>query len=212
MADATRLPAAPACTSDGVVTPVSPAVPTLLNNVLFPTAEGSYSRFDVLLADGKIAFIGSALPAELDTPGLLRIDCTERLILPGFVNAHTHSVEHWVRGLIKPLPLELWVQALIRNEPRGDNGWFGADSYVQTPAEALKLSAIMGGVESLLSGCTAVIDHVFIRDLDDMAAVVEGYKAVGMRAFIAPMLGDETIRWPYHSNPKQALDPQTGPP
>ena len=55
---------------------------------------------------------------------------SERLLLPGFVNAHTHSTEHWARGLIKPLPLELWVQQLIRHEPRGDAGWHGTRRWL----------------------------------------------------------------------------------
>jgi hypothetical protein len=41
----------------------------------------------------------------------------------------------------------------------------------------IKTSAVLCGVESLLSGCSAVIDHLFVRDLDDLAAAVEGYKA-----------------------------------
>jgi len=47
------------------------------------------------------------------------------------------------------------------------------------------------GVESLLSGCTAVMDHLFIRNMEDLAAAVDAYKAVGVRAFIAPMLNDD---------------------
>lgn len=229
-------------TADGVCGPsLGPAEPTLLSNVLFPTEDGGYARSDVLLAGGKIAFIGAAgaaLPADLSSPSPLNIDCTERMLLPGFVNAHTHSVEHWCHGLIKPLPLELWVQQLLRHEPRGAAGWYGADSFSKTPADMIKISAVLCGVESMLSGCSAVLDHLFVRDLDDIAAAVEGYKAsagprarpgssptpkpiswagkpppapralrsrpvshtpsrqaVGVRAFIAPMLGDEAAMY-----------------
>lgn len=35
-------------------------------------------------------------------------------ICAGTVNCHTHSSEHWARGLIKPLPLELWLHELVR--------------------------------------------------------------------------------------------------
>lgn len=160
---------------------------TLLRNVLLPLAAGGYARQDVVLADGTIQGIGP--PNTLK--GSLEVDCTERMLLPGFVNAHTHSIEHWARGLIKPLPLELWVQQLIRHEPRGDEGWCGTDSFVSTPSSAIGLSAMLCGVEALLSGCTAILDHLFIRSLDDLEAAVNAYKALGIRAFIAPMLNDD---------------------
>ena len=173
---------------------LSTAVPTLLRNALVPAVDGSNARQDVLLDGGKIVQLGDggsiAPPAGADV-----VDCTERMLLPGFVNAHTHSVEHWARGLIKPLPLELWLQQLIRHEPRGEAGWCGVDSWLQTPASAIGLSAMMCGAESLLSGCTAIMDHLLIRDLDDLAAAVSAYKAMGIRAFIAPMLGDDAIMY-----------------
>lgn len=174
--------------------PLPPAEPTLLQNALLPDSEGGYKRADVLLKDGKIALIGPVggdLPAPLTTPTPAVVDCTERMLLPGFVNAHMHSTQHWARGLIRPLPLELWVQQLIRHEPRGEAGWKGSASFTDTPAEAIGLSALHCGVESLLSGCTAVLDHVFVRHLDDLGAVVQAYKSLGVRAFIAPMLNDD---------------------
>mmetsp|Transcript_42946 Transcript_42946/g.78045 ORF Transcript_42946/g.78045 Transcript_42946/m.78045 type:complete len:569 (-) Transcript_42946:49-1755(-) len=169
---------------------------TFLANALVPTDDG-YARQDILLAKGKIAKI---LPAGEGTAAFgnsveVTIDCTEKMLLPGFVNAHTHSTEHWAHGLIKPLPLELWVGQLLRHEPRGDAGWYGKDSFAQTPAEAVGVSALHCGVETLLSGCTAILDHVFIRHLDDLDALVRAYKVLGIRAFIAPMLNDDALMY-----------------
>ena len=93
-----------------------PAVPTLLSKVLIPTDDG-YARKDIVLADGIIAHIGEpGSGAEVAGAAAEAVDCTERLLLPGFVNAHTHSIEHWARGLIKPLPLEL---AMFRSLEEG---------------------------------------------------------------------------------------------
>ena len=179
------------------VCPLPPARCTLLRGVMLPVSGadgdgGGYVRRDVLLDGGVIAKIEPAgsLPAA---PGAELLDCAERLLLPGFVNGHTHSVEHWARGLIKPLPLELWVQQLMRHEPRGEAGWDGPASYETTPAAMVGLSALHCGVEALLSGCTAIMDHLYIRDLDDLAAAVAAYRALGIRAFIAPMLGDDAV-------------------
>mmetsp|Transcript_26946 Transcript_26946/g.62088 ORF Transcript_26946/g.62088 Transcript_26946/m.62088 type:complete len:588 (+) Transcript_26946:74-1837(+) len=175
-----------------VTRPTRKATPTLLRNVLIPDSGGDgYLRRDVLIADGLLATIAPA--GTLPTPhgGGQLVDCTHRMLLPGFFNAHTHSVEHWVRGLIMPLPLELWVLELIHHEPRGNGGWNGPKSFDKTPSLAIGVSAMLCGVEALLSGCTAILDHLFIRNCEDMAAAVAAYKAVGIRAFIAPMLDDD---------------------
>ena len=172
--------------------PLRPPAPTLLRGALVPAVEGPGERKDVLLEGGRIAQVGPA--GSIAPPETAEVvDCAERMLLPGFVNAHTHSVEHWARGLIKPLPLELWLQQLIRHEPRGEAGWKGQDSWLQTPACAIGLSAMVCGAESMLSGCTAIMDHLLIRDLDDLDAAVQAYKALGIRAFIVP------LHTPWHS-------------
>ena len=179
--------------------PLRPPAPTLLRGALVPAVEGPGERKDVLLEGGRIAQVGPA--GSIANPGFAEVvDCAERMLLPGFVNAHTHSVEHWARGLIKPLPLELWLQQLIRHEPRGEAGWKGQDSWLQTPACAIGLSAMVCGAESMLSGCTAIMDHLLIRDLDDLDAAVQAYKALGIRAFIVPAPHPwHTLAQPWHS-------------
>eukprot|EP00756_Hemistasia_phaeocysticola_P032150 Hpha_TRINITY_DN16394_c1_g8::TRINITY_DN16394_c1_g8_i1::g.58927::m.58927 len=171
--------------------PVGEARRTLLRNALVLSESGGYQRKDVLLEKGRIAVVRDH-PSDLATNSETEVvDCTDRLLTTGFVNAHTHSTEHWVRGLIRPLPLELWVQQLIRHVPCGSEGWHGADSFTSTPSRALAISALMCGVESLLSGCTGVLDHVFVRGIEDVEEVVAAYRALGIRAFIAPMLNDD---------------------
>ena len=172
--------------------PLPDCVSTLLVNVLVPNENGTYSRNDIALTDGIISQIAQGNALNPNTSEFEEvIDCSEKMILPGFVNAHTHSIEHWAKGLIKPLPLELWVLQLIRHEPRGERGWFGEKSFETTPAWAVGLSALHAGLESILGGCTAILDHLFVRHLEDIEEAVKAYKALGIRAFIAPMLNDD---------------------
>ena len=74
-----------------------------------------YRAVDVLLKDGVIADINAAGCGQCPD-GVTAIDGGEHgfLLLPGSVNGHAHSSEHWARGLIKPLPLELWLHELVR--------------------------------------------------------------------------------------------------
>ncbi|NEQ31746.1 MAG: amidohydrolase [Leptolyngbya sp. SIO4C5] len=144
-----------------------------IQNALVSTAD-SYRTCDIQVANGKITAIAETLKPEGET-----VDATDKLLLPGFFNAHTHSSEMWQRGAIAPLPLELWLSELYQSPPL-------------TP-EKIYLSAIGTAVETLLSGGTSVIDHLVLepgQELDSVAAAVRGYQEVGIRAFIAPLIQD----------------------
>ena len=124
------------------------------------------------------------------------IDCTEHAPL-GLVNGHTHSVEHWLRGGIPPLPLEMWIFQLVMNEPRGSKGWFEENSWMETPSAMIAISSLICGIETLLSGGTVIMDHLLCRSVDDVEAAVTAYKALGLRCFVAPMLDDDGTM--YHN-------------
>jgi dihydropyrimidinase len=49
------------------------------------TAEGSY-RADVLVEDGKVSAVG----ASIDADGIQTVDASGLLVMPGFIDAHTH--------------------------------------------------------------------------------------------------------------------------
>jgi 5-methylthioadenosine/S-adenosylhomocysteine deaminase len=98
-----------------------------------------------------------------------------------FVNAHTHSSEMWVRGLVAPVPLELWLADIIE---------LGA---AQVDDEAYYLAALHVAVETLQSGGTCVLDHLAVdpaRMLPTLAAAVRAYRQAGIRAVICPLVSD----------------------
>ena len=71
----------------------------------------------------------------------------------------------WQRGIIPPLPLELWI----------------AELYDFTPldAEQVYFSALGTAVETLLSGGTSVVDHLVLipgQELETIAAAVRAYQ------------------------------------
>lgn len=153
-----------------------------IHDVLIPDDEldggYGYRRVDVTLADGLIASVASA-GSSPPPPGAKLMSGRDKLLLPGTVNAHTHTSEHWARGLIKPLPLELWIHQLVRHEPRGVEGGrlLGyEDSFAQCPPELIGLSCLHAGLETLLGGATAVLDHLWVRGIEDVAAAVAAYR------------------------------------
>lgn len=147
-----------------------------IQNVLIPDGEG-YKTVDVQIQDDRIV----AIAPNLEVIGTA-INGSNQLLLPGFVNAHTHSSEMWQRGIIPPIPLELWIAAL----------------YEFTPLhpEQAYLSAVGTAVETLLTGGTTVVDHLVLipgKEIETIEAAERGYRDVGIRAFIAPLIQDEAL-------------------
>ncbi len=147
-----------------------------IQNALIPV-ESDYETVDVQVVDNRI----SAIAPNLSPLGTV-IDGTNKLLLPGFINAHTHSSEMWQRGIIPPLPLELWIAELY--------------NFTPLDPEQIYLSALGTAVETLLSGGTTVVDHLVLipgQELETIAAAVRAYQEIGIRAFIGPLIQDESL-------------------
>ncbi|MBE9036815.1 amidohydrolase family protein [aff. Roholtiella sp. LEGE 12411] len=147
-----------------------------IQNVLIAAHDG-YTTVDVQVVDGKIA----AIATDLDIVGTA-FDGSNKLLLPGFFNAHTHSSEMWQRGIMSVLPLELWLAELY--------------DFAPLDLEKVYLSALGTAVETLLSGGTSVVDHLVLipeQELETIATAIRAYRKVGIRAFIAPLIQDESL-------------------
>jgi cytosine/adenosine deaminase-related metal-dependent hydrolase len=147
-----------------------------IQQALIPIEEG-YTTVDVQLKDDRI----HAIAPHLEAIGTV-IDGRNKLLLPGFVNAHTHSPEFWQRGAIPPLPLELWLAELY--------------DFVPSDPELFYWSALAIAAETLLSGGTTIVDHLILiagKEIEGIAAVVRAYKEIGIRAFIGPLIQDQSI-------------------
>jgi guanine deaminase len=141
---------------------------------------------DVLIADGRIVEIGAP---GLKAPDAAQVvDATDRLLMPGLVNAHTHSHGNLVRSAGDKWTLELAIHlntAIRRNQTL-------EDKY---------LGALIGAVEMVSKGCTACYDlvsEVPFPTEDGLKAVAQAYADVGMRAVVTPMMASHSI---YHAYP-----------
>ncbi|NJL97722.1 MAG: amidohydrolase [Synechococcaceae cyanobacterium SM2_3_2] len=146
---------------------------TTIQQALIPSQSG-YETVDVLLQAGRIA----AIAPQLAPQGSL-VDGRNKLLLPGFVNAHTHSSEMWQRGIVPPYPLELWIAQLHEFSP--------------LDPEQVYLSALGTAVETLLTGGTTVVDHLVLipgQEMETIEVADRAYREVGIRAFIGPLIQD----------------------
>lgn len=80
-----------------------------------------------------------------------RIDCAGMVVVPGNVCAHTHLYSALARGMPYALdPPRNFVEILQRV-------WWRLDRALDE--ESVRASALVGGLEALLSGTTTLVDH-----------------------------------------------------
>src|SRR5580658_4273186 len=149
-------------------------------------AGGSAKHLDLLVRDGKLAQIGA--PGTIDAANLVTHDATDRLILPGLVNTHTHGHANLMKGVADRWTLE----ASLTNGP-----WLGGARDPDT----MYLSTLLGAADMVSKGCTACFDLVYEFPHPTpagFAAVARAYADVGMRAVLAPMIADLSL---FHAVP-----------
>ena len=122
-------------------------------------------------------------PGTVTTADALRIDATDKLLIPGLVNGHNHAQTTLAKGIFDRYTLELYLNAV----PWATGRRTLEDKY---------LSAALGAAEMVRKGCTASYD-MFAEfpapTPDGVAAVARAYADVGMRATIAPMMADRSF-------------------
>jgi putative selenium metabolism protein SsnA len=133
---------------------------------------------DVVISDGRVAAVGAA-PA-----GVRRRDCSGCLLLPGNVCAHTHLYSQLARGMPYALDPPLDFTQILQRV------WWRLDRALDE--EAVRLSALVGGMEALLAGTTTLVDHhaspnAIDGSLDVIAAALE---ALGIRSVLCYEVSD----------------------
>ena len=136
---------------------------------------------DVLIKGDEILELGAP---GMDAPeDAVVIDASDRLLMPGLVNAHTHGHGSLSKGYGDKWSLELLLNAAP---------WIGGGLTL----EGQYLAARLNAAEMVLKGCTAAYDMFFQfpkPSLESISAVSSGYMDVGIRATIAPMMADTTF-------------------
>ncbi|MGB6847805.1 MAG: amidohydrolase, partial [Thermoanaerobaculia bacterium] len=127
-----------------------------------------------IYTDGAVAVKDNSLLAVGDTAEVTRaynavetIDCRDKVIIPGMVNAHTHIPMTLFRGLNDDLRLDVWLGYLMPLERE----------FV-TP-EFVRLGARLACAEMIRSGITSFADMYYFEE-----AIAEETERLGMRALL----------------------------
>jgi cytosine/adenosine deaminase-related metal-dependent hydrolase len=125
-------------------------------------------------ADGSILEVGPAEALLESQPGVEVFGDGNGIVLPGFVNAHTHLTEGLITGMGEDAILWEWFDRVVNPSGR-----------VITRSE-VELGTRLKAVEMLESGITTVNDMCCHRNLGSFASLgaVDGLSAMGMRGVV----------------------------
>jgi guanine deaminase len=146
-------------------------------------AELAFERrpLDVVIEGERIAAIEAAgTVREADQV----VDLSRRLLVPGLINGHLHSHEHFHRGRTENLPLELW-QHYVR-----------PPVAVPMTTRRVYLRAALGAIETLRTGGTCLVDDMAVGgaiDREQIDAVLAAYDDVGVRALLGFAMMDRPL-------------------
>ncbi|ARO14178.1 5-methylthioadenosine/S-adenosylhomocysteine deaminase [Ketogulonicigenium robustum] len=142
-------------------------------------ADTAYEKGWIAVEDGRIAALG---PAGSEPEGFDAVqDLAGHLVMPGLVNAHTHSPMILFRGVAEG-------QSLLTMD-----GWYNAirEPELSLVAEDIPPAVALSCAEMLLSGTTTFCEQYFFAD--EIAGAV---RKAGIRAVIAygiVQLGDPEV-------------------
>ena len=149
-------------------------VDLLIENAVILTMDAvcSVVTGSVAVADGRIVAIGEGGTLSHLEAADVR-NAAGGILLPGFVNTHTHAAMTLFRGLADDLPLMEWLEGHI----------FPAEATLD--ARKVRVGSRLGAMEMLASGTTCCCDMYLFAD-----AVADAFDASGIRAVVGEVFFD----------------------
>ncbi len=123
----------------------------------------------------RIIALGPADKLDQQFEARETVDCSNRVIMPGLVNAHTHVPMTLLRGLNDDLRLDVWLGYLMPLEREFVN------------PEFVRLGTEVACAEMIRSGVTAFADMYYHEE-----TVAEATAEIGLRA----LLGQTVLKFP----------------
>ncbi len=127
---------------------------------------GDLPTGDVLIEDGRIAGVEASIDADAEV-----VDCTGRIVVPGFVDTHRHTWEAAIRNCAPNATLDdYFVEVLDTFAP------------LYRP-EDVYASNVAGSLECLNAGITTLVDWSHINNTPEHPdAAIRGLQETGIRA------------------------------
>lgn len=154
-------------------------------HVLTMGPGGDVADGAVAFADGEILWVGPAAEVPDRYPDAEVVGDEWGIVVPGFVNAHTHLSEALIPGMGEDLTLFEWAARVV--VPAGRH----------LTREMAHAGTRLKAAEMLLSGVTTVNDMFVHTNMGSLASLgaVDGLEEMGMRAEIS--FGAEDVFDPH---------------
>src|SRR5579859_249372 len=143
-----------------------------------------YDEGSIAIQGDTIVAVGSRAEVDAKYSSEQKIDGKGKLILPGFINGHTHVPMTLFRGLHDDVTLNDWLYKYI----------FPAEAK-NVNEEFVRWGTRLAAAEQIRAGVTTFADMYYFED-----AVAEETKAAGMRG----VLGETFIDFPAPDNKSEA--------
>jgi 5-methylthioadenosine/S-adenosylhomocysteine deaminase len=163
------------------------AVDLIVGGGIVVTMDGAravYQDGGVAVRGDSIVAVGPRAEIESRYRGTQSIDARGHLVLPGFINGHTHVPMTLFRGLHDDVTLNDWLYKYI----------FPAEAK-NVNEEFVRWGTRLAAAEQIRAGVTTFADMYYFED-----AIAEETKAAGMRG----VLGETFIDFPAPDNKSEA--------
>src|SRR5271157_3815734 len=152
---------------------------------------GNFAVGDVLVDGSKIAEVA----ARIDAPDAAVIDASGHIVMPGFIDAHSHQFETALRSFL--------ADGILINDGRPESAHNYYESILQKLSMGYRpqdvyINEVFAGVAQIDAGVTAVMDISQIHHSPEHSdAAIEGLRAAGRRAVFGHFEGwGEKAKYP----------------
>lgn len=149
----------------------------IIKNGLLLTFDKEPSIGSIAIDDGKIIEIGDLDKLEKKYIPAETLDATGKIVMPGFVNTHTHSGMIYFKGMSDDLPLMEWLSKHI---------WPAEEHFLSE--DFVRDASLHGCAEMIKNGITTFNDMYFFGN-----EVAESAQKVGIRAVLGEVVLDFSV-------------------
>jgi 5-methylthioadenosine/S-adenosylhomocysteine deaminase len=136
-------------------------------------------KHSVAVSDGRIIAVVPRRQAATSWPGAKAVELPDHVLLPGFINAHTHAPMTLLRGYADDLELHVWLQEHI---------WPAEQRFVGP--DFVRDGTRLAIAEMIRSGTTCFNDMYFFGD-----STIETCLEAGMRASVGITIIEIESAW-----------------
>lgn len=148
----------------------------LLRPAFVMLADGPHSAMAVLVRDGKFHAVGEAEALAAAYPDIVPVDLPHHLLMPGFIDTHTHLTQSLGKSLVFGEPSEIFRRI-----------WVPLEGSLNE--RMVYLSSKLAALECLRGGFTTAVD-AGTRSAGHIDALVLAARETGLRSVVGIICND----------------------